>query len=299
MSIFHTIRQTFYNENFYKEVALESTGKSIKYYFKLSLLLALLGMLVGSLIIIPLLSKFLGEFKAEILSSYPESLEVSIDNGVASSNALNQPFIIPMKESWKEKAQNMEENKRKGGVQDLENLITIHTDSVATPTIEEFKALDSYALLTKDYFVHYDRNNAVVFQELKEVPSFTLNKANLEKWLGYTKYIAYVVPPAVFLVVFFSAFGNLLFLILIALIFFVLQKLMSKQMTYGASYRVCVYASTGALLLTFLLLVFGANIPFLFTFITLLIAIINTKNHEPLGTTSSGSAVPTIPPGNA
>lgn len=281
--IFKTIQSTVYNPNFYAEVPNHSLKKVIWYYAKLAFLIALLGTVISSIVFVPIITKVIKDLQADVLSIYPEGLEIKFEKGMAKSNFTSEPVSIPFSPNWKKYIQGPErvgvEGASNAGSRDMENLMIIDTREGRDPSIESFKSLNTYAFISQKYFIHYDDKNAVIYQSNNTFPQVTVNKVSISKWISYGQYFAYAFPPLCFLLIYIGVFGTLIYIILIAAVFFLIQKLIKRNIKFSESYKICAYASTVPIMLDILFFFGGFRIPFVFTFLTLIIALINTRHH--------------------
>ena len=208
---------------------------------------------------------------------------MKFEKGIAKSNSTSEPVIIPFSPNWKKYIQGPERPSVEGvqnmQTRDMNNLMIVDTREGRDPSIESFKSLNTYAFISQKYFIHYDDKNAVIYQSNNTFPSVTVDKASIEKWMSYGKYLAYAFPFLCFLLIFIGVFGTLVYLVLITLLFFLIQKLIKKNISFSEAYKICAYASTVPIILDILFFFGGWRIPFVFTFLTLIIALINTRSH--------------------
>ncbi|MFA6463989.1 MAG: DUF1189 family protein [Candidatus Paceibacterota bacterium] len=280
MKIFKTIKSAVYDKEFYQNIRSRKLSSVFKYYAKLSLLLSVIGFVLSAIFLVPLAYGTVNFFKSEFTKAYPAGLEVSIQKGIISTNlsTTTEPMLVPLPQIFV--GANINKRSESNPYKDVKNLIVLDTKSTTTPSIDNFKSLNTIALVTSKYLITYDKNNSVVFSDVSKYPDFTLNQKLIDKALYYAKYIPIAVPFAIFVLVFFFVFFELFFLLVPALIFFVVNIIIKNRYSFGESYKICVYASTLPVIISATTFFIPMHIPFLFTFLVLLIAIINTKQSE-------------------
>ena len=279
--IFKKIKSTIYNVSFYNSIKSEKLSKVFKYYAKLSLLISAFGFVLSILFLVPLAYSAIGLFKSEFIKAYPAGLEVSIQKGVIGTNlsTTSEPLVVPLPQTLiDESLKNQSDNNL---FKDVKNLLILDTKSTSTPTIDSFKSSNTIALVTSKYFVTYDKNGGVTFNDVSKYPDFTLNQKLIDKVFDYAKYLPLVVPFAIFFLMFSFVIFELFFLVIPAIIFFVISIIIKNKLSFAESYKICIYASTLPVILSAPTFFIPMRIPFLFTFLVLLIALINTKqNHS-------------------
>lgn len=273
MSFLKTIKSSIYDPSFYSEVVKGNENKPFRYYFKLSALLALMFAVVLSVKLVPDLKTFLRDSKVSIEQNYPKDLEVKIEKGIATTNAI-EPYIVKFPKNT------LQVNKE---LQNIENLIVIDTK---TPfSLEQFENYKTILLLTKDSMVSTEEGNKVTITSLKDFPNITVNYANITKWLEkttpITKALSFSVPFLIFFSVFIAYVFKLLYLFWGALLVFIVGKIKKINLSYKKSYHIALYAVTLPTILSGIAFFTGLK---MFTFlpsILLVIAVwVNLKNEE-------------------
>ena len=281
MKIFKDIKSSVWNPSFYGEVEKESLGASFGYYAKLSLLVGLC-FFIFSLFLIPSMRASIKDFQGKALSSYPSGLEISLTKGIASTNASTSPFVVPMKQLGLVDDKNIKEKDvRLNGVTatDYTNFLVIDTVSTTTPSIESFKGMKTFFLLSKNYLVTYDKNINVVFYDLSRFPDLTINQGLLQKLLGFANYLPFIVPILFFFGGFFFSFFSLFSVLIGSLILKFIEYVIRHNITFSSAFKTCVHASTLPLILNIILLFIGLPIPFIFVLLTLIIALANINGR--------------------
>lgn len=270
MRFLKTIPHTVYDPKFYKSLLTSDFSSAFKLYVKVACLVAGIVAIISSSVAVPAMSFFVKESKGWIASTFPEDLVIEIKQGEASSS-YKTPYTIPLKSDW-----NLKEDDANAKLP--ANLLVIDTSKDLT--LDEFIKSDTYSYLSKNYLVHFD-DQSVVFQRLKEFPDITITKALLSKIANYGSFLSVILPIMFFAGALASFAGGLFWLAVLALIFLLITKLFRNNLTYLQSYIICIHASIVPGILNVFLFYTNFRIPFIFSLVTLLIAIINTKS-EPI-----------------
>jgi len=268
MNIFKTIAASVYNPEFYKEARGHSVGRVVGYWAKLSLLLGLVAFLYALVVISPIVSKGVAEAKSRVYTVYPPELVVKITKGVVTTNAASEPVTIPLPIS-------AEERKDMEGESIPTNLAVIDTQAEGTLSFDAFKQMDTVFFIGKNYVINHDDKSAIQYHNLSESPDFTFDKALIDNVLYYGSFASIVIPIGLFFGIFVSTFSTLVYLFLLALVLMLLARLMGRHFTYGESYKTAAYASTAPTILLLVILPFAPHVTFLFSLLTLIVAIVN------------------------
>jgi len=256
MKIFKTIGQNIYDPIYYRVVRSEPLGSSLKYYYRLVLLLALIITIFLSLIFVPPLVAFTKLVKTEGATWYPAELTVTIKNGQVSTNVL-EPYK-------------------------LKNLLVIDTKN--SFNLDQFKAYQTPVWLTADSFI-YDDNNGITIKPIAKEVSLVIDQAKISSWISKLSPLLTILVPllviGLFLMIIIAFSFYLLALFLVALFVILVGRLKQIKLSYGEAYRVAVHAATLPLIISALawFLAPFANLHFLPTIILLLIAAVNLKDQ--------------------
>ncbi len=263
MNFLQTIKSSIYNPSFYSDVISGVEHKPFRYYFKLSLLLAVVFAVVLPFKAVPEIKKFIDESKVSIEQGYPKDLEVKIEKGVATTNAV-EPYFVKFPETTAQVKTEMP---------DVENILVIDTKNPFS--LEKFQSYKTVALLTADSVVSIEKDGKVTMTPLKTLPNFTVNHENIVKWLEKTdqvkKALNFVVPFMVFLGLFIAYVFKLIYLFWGALLVYLVAKIKKINLSYRKSYHVALYAVTLPTLLSVLSFFTGLK---MFTFLPSIILVI-------------------------
>ncbi|MFA6050445.1 MAG: DUF1189 family protein [Candidatus Paceibacterota bacterium] len=267
MNIFKTIVATFYNPSFYEEAKHHSVKKVIGYYAKFSLLLALLAFIFAFAVISPVVKGTVAMVKNDLLGSYPQDLVLTVSKGTLSTNAPVEPVVIPLPAKWRERGP-----KSKPAPM---NLAVINTKTENQVSFDEFKNMSTAIFFGKDYMINLEGNDAVSMRTLNDIPDVVVDRPLLEKIFGYASLLWIVAPFFVAIGVFVVTFMNLVYCLLFALLVMLVAYAIKHKLGYKESWKVAVYASTWPAIVLLVVSPLGSGINFLFTLLTLLVAIIN------------------------
>lgn len=272
-TIFETFKKTIHNRNFYRAVAEAPFYDAIRFYAKLAGILALI-MTVGlGILLVPQGVAFVRDRAPELVKKYyPMELVVKIEKGEATAN-VSMPYMIPVagegaipKDSF------------------FKNMLVIDTTSEFDK--KKFEEYKTYALLTKTDIVTTSDHGQITIESLEKVPRVTIDQGLLFSWAekirGSLPVVTVVGLFITFVVVFFGYLMYLVPLFLFALIPFCIAWLKKTPLSYGAAYKMSVYAIVPALALKTLLNLVGVFfLPAYFTLLVfMLIIALNMREVE-------------------
>jgi hypothetical protein len=268
MELFQTIKKSFGNSMFYRGVIQGSTKKGFVYYVKFSLLLIVLSLISTAVFKAPEATRFATKVAEELKNSFPAGLVINFKNGEVSVNQ-PEPITIPLTSGVQKSLTEVER-------ESIQSLVVIDTKHPIIPDL--FMSHKTLLLISKDFIAHYDNRGGIALKATKSFPDFVINEENLSYFLSYVSFLPWVLIALFGIGTFFGLLFNLVVCVFIAFIFFLSTKLYGQKLSYSESYRVCLYAMTAPTLLE--VVVFGGftPIPFLFSLLTILIAILATKH---------------------
>ena len=274
MNFLKKVKSSVYDPLYYSEILNMNFGGSLKYFFKLSLLLALVGAVYLSFVSIPKVNSFISTFGDRVVDAYPAELEVRLKNGLVSTNVV-EPYIIPLpKDEF-----NADYNKS-----NYENLIVIDTKSDLS--LDKFNAYNTVVLLTKNAVLTRDKGK-ITITELKGTSDLTINRDKLVYWVGkvtpFVKKLPYIIPVIVFTGLFLYFAFSLFYLLFVALLVFIIGKIRKLGLSYKKSYQISLHAITLPLILSMVSWFINIKM-FLFvpTIILLVVVWVNLKAKDPV-----------------
>ncbi len=271
-TIFATIKSSVYDPSFYRSLLEKPFRFSLQYFFSLIVVLALVCAVIFSISAVPAASSFFNTLGPAIVSYYPEGLEVTFKDGVASSN-VEEPFTVALPQEL------ISSDEFKRNHRDIKELLVIDTQE--TFNLETFKSSGALALLNHDTLAYQDDHGVVRIQPLDEVPNTTVTKSLIASFMGKIQpYLKALVGALPFLIFFgmFAFFVLTLFTLLFeALLVWGLAKIKKLDIGYVKAYQISLHAVTLSLLVgtVLLLLLPGLNIPFLFTILLIFVTWFN------------------------
>ncbi len=270
MQIFKTISRSVTDPSLYADAEKIPFRKYVRFYAKFALFMGLIAALVGAIFFSPFVGIFMEKAQNEILATYPQGLEITVKDGVVSTNAPTEPLYIEYTPTMKEYI----------SAKAPAHFVVIDTKNPVSPTVDYFRSLNSEFLISQHDILYYGKGDQIVTEPLSNFPNITINQSFLVFLFGKASFIPFLIPFGAFVFAFLSVFLTLFTLVGAALIFYVLQKILKKEFTYSESWKICVFASLVPVILGFIFFFVGFRPTFVFTLLTLIIALINTK-HEP------------------
>ena len=216
----------------------ETFGQSLKYLVKICALIAI----IGALVLTGVLPFFKNQIKSgltSVVESYPADLKITIANGEARINQ-PVPYIYKMPAST--------DNKLK-----YENLFVIDTDE--SFGIDKYNKYSTYVLLSKTEIVYPENNTkSLKITSLSDFGNVEINQDWLRsKQEMIMKYFVVALPVIlIFLFIGFFLFnfiGELIILLLYALITWLVLRMKGINTSYQRAYQVSVHAVTLILIL--------------------------------------------------
>lgn len=267
MNFLLTIRNSIYSPSFYATIPQKSFGSALGYFLLLSLFLTIIQSISPVWGFLTVGQKEVETFVNQIEEAYPSELEVKIQNGKVSTN-VQEPYFI-----------SLPQDKNRTTEDTTANLVVIDTK---TPfSITQFNQYKAIAWVTKDsVFLKSDNNGQIRTIDLSKVSDMSIDKAFVvslfEKFSPWLKLITPLAILGILLGVYLLHTGRLVYLLFLAIVIWVLAKLLKRPLTYSGSYKVGLYAITLGFLIELLSdFVHFSGFPFMFTLITLIVVSVN------------------------
>ncbi len=288
---FQSIKDSIYNPSYYAELRTRPLSYSIKYFYKLAVLLALVGVILFSFTAFPNLQSFFSDAGGKIIDYYPADLEIKVEKGEVSINQ-PEPYELPLPEEMKGEI----EREMPG----VKNLVVIDT---ATPfSLEQFDRYATLVWLTKTHLAARDGKGQVRLNALQSLGGLTIDKTfvgnTLQKFAPVIKSIPFLILVLVFLGTLIAISGKLLYLLIAGAIVFLYFKSRKDPISYRTAYQIALHAITFPILFIFVIhLVFPQfQIPLLTTILLLLVVYMNTRITSVPATAPITSADPSSDP---
>ncbi|MFA5962358.1 MAG: DUF1189 family protein [Parcubacteria group bacterium] len=270
VGFFKKVGKSIYGPEYYQELIEKPFSYSVK-YFALFSLIAVVVLVAGfSLFSFPKINKVLNDAVHTAVESYPQELVVTFKNGNVSINA-DEPYFLKLPDSMKEDT----DRSRK-----LENLITIDTKSEASA--DNLSKYKTAILVTKNYLVYQESNGKITTQSLEKMPDMVIDKISVTSFVDkYSPYLKLLFPLFVvgfFIFAIFFIMFRLCYLLLAALLIWLVAHAKNVEIGYGKSYQLGLHLMTLPLLIIspFALI----NFPIAFTLLLVILAFVNIKKKE-------------------
>lgn len=285
------VQRSILDPIFYREIPLRSLGPAFKYFFTLTFALALVMTVLVSIILVPAINGAVQKLPDGILASYPDDLEIRLEDGRISTN-LPGPIVIPTPEPIDALFRSIE----------ITQFAVIDT---TTPfTVDQFNEFHVVFWVLSDSIATRDTSGNVTINKLPVHPeAITMTERDVNAFLaemrGYIPFVAPLAAFVVFLIYYLVNIAHLAYLFVIgAPLIFVLSRLLKQPLSYGGAYRVGLYAMTVPLILDTGLTYFGMpllGLPFSFSLIMLVMVYLNLRP----GAIPPPVPAPTAPPASS
>lgn len=273
-TIYDTIKQSVYNPSFYQSVEETPLSGIIRYYVKVSFLLAFVMTIALGALLVPKGIAFVRDSAPSMVKAYfPADLNIHIEKGDASVNVA-MPYLVPL-----------------SGVSSttadvIQNILVINTTEEFNK--KKFDEYRTFALLTKNEIATQNDKGQITIQSLRTLPTITINQAWLLSWVekinGSLVYIVLFGLIGTFIALLFGYLVYLILLFLFALIPLFIAYLKKDVLSYRSAYKMSLYAIVPALILKTLLNLLGIfTIPAYFSLLVfmLIIAVNMREVKEP------------------
>lgn len=211
-NFFNTIKDSVSSRTWYQDILKGQKPVGFLYIF---LLKGIVGIVLTTFLSLTFFSA-LPVIVKEIKARYPSELEVKIQKGVLTTNQENPYYLF-------------------------DKQVVIDTDgSVAS--------LDEYgvqAVVTEKSIITKKRNGAIEILPLNTFPNLTINQKNIDFVIDLATSFKWVVP--VFLIIGIWGFGTLSVYftsLVLALVVWLVLKIMKHETTYRNAYSVALYGRT-------------------------------------------------------
>ena len=253
---------SLYKPLYYKHVLKSSIWFSLKYLFFLSFLIFFIQILTLVVFIIPKigsLPELVDNAYTRVFDFYPSELEVTIDEGILSTNQKN-PYYIEIPE--------MSED------EDFDHFITVDTNA----NIEDYSVYKTTILVTDSSFIYPDNQSSYAVTSVSDLEwSGVFTSKDYQKIVKELEPAFEAVPkyaPVVLLALFvlvppivsiFIVLGHLIFLLFMSLILWFVSIIMKVELSYQQIYHLGIHSLTVPIIITSVLGIFGIHMEMLFT----------------------------------
>jgi hypothetical protein len=268
------IRKSIFDREYYEAIPSRPMSFSWKYYFSFTMFLAVIMTILFSIPLIPLANRVLRELPEKLYAYYPDELELRLVNGHLSTN-VSEPYYLPFPDLWKAGV----------GESAVEHLAII--DTTASPTLEGLQASHALMWISGTSVAVIDERSGMRVSPFTSEMTGTLSESALRGFVsGIEPYFRFAAPILVLVLFFGLMMGflvNLLYLLVAAILVFLVGRALKRDWGYGTSYRIALHAVTLPLLIqqALLLLPFGSKIDLPLFFTVLLVGVVLVNYHTP------------------
>lgn len=245
MNFFRQLAAAVSSPDLYLERIRQPLGKSVRFFFKLVLLLTLISCIPAAISFFSSSANIgykLNQTVHSVADQYPDELEVTIKDGKVTTNT-EEPYFIKLPK-----------NNQDG--QQPQNLIVIDTK---TPfSAEKLAEYDSVAWLAKDTLVVSGGRSSGRTSEIRALPltnikDLKINQKVVTEFIDkYSPWLKLVIPVFIIfglLAIFLFHLAKLLYLLFVALVIMLAVKLLGAKLNYSQSYRVAILAAAPVFIL--------------------------------------------------
>jgi len=263
------VRNSFFGPTFYTAVRVMPLSKVLLFLYFVALAASVVT--VGSAVIamLPEIAKFK---EADFVAThYPDGLEVTVKDGVASTNA-EEPFIVPIPEEDRAEAEG------------FTNYFVI--DTRPDVTVETLNSYAAMAVLTRDSFILKDDNDGRIVP-LKTMGEVLVTEEIVTKWVdSFLDILLVLLVPLVILmfafVAMFITLGHMIASLFGGLVVMLLGRLKKLPLAYGEAYKTAVVASIPLILIGTVAFFFGFPVlPFFIDFFIFLAIVLANLEESP------------------
>lgn len=270
------IQKSIYGPEHYQAILTQPLRASFKYFAALALLLTVFLTIISSIPLIMNANVFVHEFPAKFFAYFPDELEVTVVNGVVSSNVA-EPYFLPIPTELSAAM-----GSKKGT---LTNIAVIDT---ATPfSLDQFAAYKSALWIGRDQMVYVDDGGAIKIQPIEKTFNYVLNETKLRgiesRMSPYYAYVGPLIVLAIFLVLAVGFASNIIYLLFGALIIMLVGRILKLRLSYRKAYQIGLHAITLPLLIDAMLAMSSLafiRVQFAPTIIMLLIVYLNLSTRK-------------------
>ncbi|HSW96910.1 MAG TPA: DUF1189 family protein [Candidatus Saccharimonadales bacterium] len=264
MDFLENIKNSVYNPNFYRNIPKESFNSALKYYLLLCLLVTFFRLVFLSFPIATSINMAVKTGTQGLLETYPANLEITIHKGQLAINQ-PQPYILPL-------------------CSQTDHCVDIVIDTKKPDVDNYLKQKNLFMLLTKDtvYIKSSEENTRV--SSLSRIRDLTLNKSVIMDFIRHiSPWTKFFIPLAILfigVILYIGFLFKLIYLLILAVILWLLAKKFAPGLSYGQSYKVSLHVVTLGILIALFLDVTSwffhiYSYPFTGTIFSILIFIIN------------------------
>ena len=266
---------------------MRETGESVRYFarlvFLISCILALFPIIAGIGLMTWKQDK-VAAIRTQIVEAFPRDLAVQVKNGEVSTNA-NEPYAVPQPAALRDMMMRWMKTDTKIPY-DANNLLVINTQKPIELT--DFRNYGTLAILSKNEIgVFSPTKGSIEIQSLRDVSlERPLDRQSFGSFIDSGWEVAKTVmivllilsPFIIFVAIFIL---HLIYLIFGALVVWLASSIVRRRSSYGQAYQEGLHLMTLPLIASFVL-PFIFALPFAFTLLLFIMALLNFRRPETL-----------------
>ena len=263
-ALIQTFQDSIYSKEFYRGLPSRAMSESVYYYLLLVLLAAIIFAVAIGLRFMPAVNIFARTAGPAIIQAFPQDLVIEIKNGQATHNS-EDPVMIPNPFSA-----------------DMPFRYLLVVDTKNQLPVQDFDKYDTILLLTNNSIISQENKGQAKISSLKDSPNVKIDRQQLTYWQNSIQPFLEWLIPIMFIGLFIAGFfvyaSFFLRIILAALVIWAFYGMKKINLPFKRAYQVAIHAST----LSFVLIGVVSMLfmpfpiwPFLFTVITVVVAIVN------------------------
>jgi hypothetical protein len=261
--VFSVVKESFYGPERYARVATGRATAGITYAFFAATLGALS---FSSMFILGFISLSGVDISREAVNRiYPDGLEITIKDGVASTN-MQEPILISTDEVMN--AFNLPANlSRVDEFGQYQNILVI--DTTRELSLNDVEAYQSWAVLGNNNFYTHDSEEGITAQPLRGTPGIQVITESVAQDVidGIRPFIVWGIPVALIVIAVSFVFFFGIFLLALAapatLVVKLIAKLQGFSISYSGAYAVSLLAMVATTLVGSIAGFFFVDVPFI------------------------------------
>jgi hypothetical protein len=272
-AFFYVYYKSLTTVKYYQDILKTELGFSMKYFFALAIIATLIVAVSTSVREVPKIKSAVDGVLTQSQELYPEDLVITIENGQMSTNQPD-PVIISMPQV--------------PGVQepdpaaDFDNLVVIDEEG----TLGDMEKYNTLFLVNESNILVWSEGRIEVYP-LRDLPNTEITRETInnlvERFEGWIRLIPYIITVLVFVALLFYYLGfRLVYLLPVALIFFIIGSIRGLKLTYGKYYQIGLHTITLPLTVEMIAVLVGIPIlfPFWFFIVNILFGVLVISSLE-------------------
>lgn len=241
-AFFYIFKNSLLSIPYYKDLVKENLKFSFKYFFTLTFLASVLITLYTLIPLIPEVKTLTSDAIEQILEIYPDDLIITAENATLTINQ-PEPYAIPLPEDLRSTLE-----------LDFENLVVFDSEG----TIDDLEMYNTIALVNDKNFIFREDTGGIRAEPLGQIPEGEFGEDDLREFVdglsGLIAALPYLIGIVMFLsILFFYAVVNLLFVLITAVIVYVLGLILKLHLPFAKYYMIALHTFTLSLIIQILI----------------------------------------------